>query len=410
MSNREFSSSVQFDATLENLRTNNGILKCAICKNRLVDREEFHFDHIKPWSIGGLSSLENCQILCAKCNEKKLNKQNQDFINQQRAKDIVLNHQNNNLSSSYQLTQTQLNKESFDEIILDFIQRKGSITKADFGREYNGLPSITYVYKFYGNLSTMKKELKIPQQDPWDKNNILIALTEYLSQNGDISQKDLTSKNGLPSIPCVLKHYPEYRTWSEIKKHLLKQEGYKYWTKNEAIDAGKLFLKGHKCLRECDLHSGNNLPSYTTINSLFGNIENYQLAIGLEITRKNKPISITDVHKAVATFFSKQEKYEIENYNSFFREFKYSQSAIKRIYGSMENFCLQEHIVVINQKKSRYSRSEVEKLIKEYVQNNHDIPKRNELVRCGLPSADVITKYYEDYRQPFEMFRRYKEI
>ena len=28
-------------------------------------------DHIKPWSKGGKTIAENCQMLCAKCNREK---------------------------------------------------------------------------------------------------------------------------------------------------------------------------------------------------------------------------------------------------------------------------------------------------------------------------------------------------
>ena len=31
-------------------------------------------DHIKPWSKGGQTILENCQMLCKDCNGKKTDK------------------------------------------------------------------------------------------------------------------------------------------------------------------------------------------------------------------------------------------------------------------------------------------------------------------------------------------------
>ena len=47
--------------------------KCAIC-GKPFDFDQMHADHIKPWSKGGLTVPENCQMLCTTCNLKKSNK------------------------------------------------------------------------------------------------------------------------------------------------------------------------------------------------------------------------------------------------------------------------------------------------------------------------------------------------
>ncbi len=44
--------------------------KCAHCKNEFKIKE-MHADHIKPWSKGGKTISDNCQMLCAKCNQTK---------------------------------------------------------------------------------------------------------------------------------------------------------------------------------------------------------------------------------------------------------------------------------------------------------------------------------------------------
>ena len=44
--------------------------KCAIC-GKVFKFEEMHADHIIPWSKGGKTIPENCQMLCATCNLKK---------------------------------------------------------------------------------------------------------------------------------------------------------------------------------------------------------------------------------------------------------------------------------------------------------------------------------------------------
>lgn len=46
---------------------------CAICKKHF-DISEMEGDHIIPWSKGGLTNSENCQMLCISCNRHKSNK------------------------------------------------------------------------------------------------------------------------------------------------------------------------------------------------------------------------------------------------------------------------------------------------------------------------------------------------
>lgn len=45
---------------------------CTKCKKHF-EIEQMQADHIKPWSKGGKTAAENCQMLCADCNRKKSN-------------------------------------------------------------------------------------------------------------------------------------------------------------------------------------------------------------------------------------------------------------------------------------------------------------------------------------------------
>lgn len=46
---------------------------CPICKQHF-EFEEMEGDHIKPWSKGGHTTPDNCQMLCRDCNGKKTDK------------------------------------------------------------------------------------------------------------------------------------------------------------------------------------------------------------------------------------------------------------------------------------------------------------------------------------------------
>ncbi|MPZ13960.1 MAG: hypothetical protein GEU73_05985 [Chloroflexi bacterium] len=48
-------------------RLQNG--RCAICGDQLGD--DWHADHIEPWSVTGRTNVHEMQALCARCNAKK---------------------------------------------------------------------------------------------------------------------------------------------------------------------------------------------------------------------------------------------------------------------------------------------------------------------------------------------------
>lgn len=45
--------------------------KCALY-HKIFAYQEMAEDHIKPWSKGGKTTLENLQMLCKNCNSKKI--------------------------------------------------------------------------------------------------------------------------------------------------------------------------------------------------------------------------------------------------------------------------------------------------------------------------------------------------
>lgn len=58
------------EGAFKNAKVTNGYI-CAHCGQIFSDRQFLHVDHIIPMNQGGLSVLDNLQILCRKCNTKK---------------------------------------------------------------------------------------------------------------------------------------------------------------------------------------------------------------------------------------------------------------------------------------------------------------------------------------------------
>lgn len=296
MANRDFSDSVKLSAITENLIKNNGAICCAICGTQLVSINESHFDHIFPFAKGGKSTAENCQILCIKCNLKKTDKMLQDFLLEEKAKQFFAGEVGTmpvqDLSaetSPEDMAQRKdyMPKQAFDQAILSFISRKGDIHKADFGREYNHLPSVHYVQKYYGDLSTLKRAFDVEDLSAnWGRETIKAALESYVEQNGDILQKDLTKKNKLPSLPCILSYYPEYKSFTDIKKNMLNLTVRSSWNMQSVIQAGKSYVEKHGKITESSLRAENNLPTARIIYNYFGSLATYQQAVGSDISQK----------------------------------------------------------------------------------------------------------------------------
>ena len=62
-----------FDATTRRsvYEKQNGL--CPAC-GKHYELEEMDADHITPWSKGGQTTQDNCQMLCKECNRQKSNK------------------------------------------------------------------------------------------------------------------------------------------------------------------------------------------------------------------------------------------------------------------------------------------------------------------------------------------------
>ena len=143
--NRVFSDTVKLEVIKNNLKKNDGIIRCECCKTRLTSIDECNFDHIYPYAKGGKSSFENCQILCSRCNLKKNDKELKEFILEEKAKSFLsgkaikyIGDKTNDNEKEYSAKANnyeeanKMSKEEFDIIIQRFIDKRGDIHKVDF--------------------------------------------------------------------------------------------------------------------------------------------------------------------------------------------------------------------------------------------------------------------------------------
>lgn len=415
---RNFTDSIKFLIVKENLEKNNGRICCEICGKELKSINEGGFDHIEAYAKGGKSIKTNCQLLCSDCNLKKNDKELADFLLEEKARkflegnsinEIVPNIQkeNNNLDNT-NIHSEKMTKEKFDLIVSSFISERGNITKVDFNRVYNNLPSIKYVYQYYGDFSSLKEKFNL-KQITWNRETIKIALEDYVKIHGDIFQEDLKTCNGLPSYPCIIKYYPEYEGLNDIKNNLFNLKFRQQWTKEKVIEEAKKFVQKTGKITLRDLTSKNNLPTSKVIYKYFGNMENFQKNVGSQISKKNEMITISYIDKCVEKLFAKKDRI-FNTRKEFLDFFPVSESVIYRNFGTFDLFCEKYNIVIKKKKKAKFTKQEIDNIILAYIKRGNSIPKAGkDLVKLGLPSRETIMRYYRDWHEPFILYSKLYE-
>ncbi len=416
MKDRKFSDSVQYAVVKANLEKNDGTIKCEICGKQLFSINDCHFDHIVPYAKGGKSVKDNCQILCVDCNLSKSDKQLKEFAIEEKAKaflrgEIINESKNVVVNMPGTKTLCKMTKDIFDAEIQRFISENGDIHQIDFSREKNHLPGISYMVKYYGTLNNMKKAFGIADiSSNWSRENIKNALREFVGRNGKITQKDIRKENGLPSINCILNYYPEYKNFTDIKRHLCGLYIHEKWTRENVIEAGKKFAAEHDGkLIQNDCKSENGLPATSVIYKFFGDIVSFQKIIGAKVS-SNIFVSEEQIEKAIEDYFGDNDRI-VETRAVFLEGFPYGADAISSRYGSFNQFLDKFGISVLKTKKFKYTKQEVDDAISSYVKSGKPMPGAHDLSKCGLPSASVIMRYYDHWQEPFEIFYAlYKKV
>lgn len=409
MSDRFFSEAVQYQTVLLNLEKHNGQLKCELCGKVIASKKDCHFDHILAYTKGGKSTLENCQILCKDCNLSKSDKEIHDFILEEKAKRFMLGEDIENESDDEMVANNKnekMTKEKFDQLVGDFIKKHGKINKVDFTREKNGLPSIAYVRKYYGTLNNLKLSFGLKIDIVWNRDNIWERLVEYSKLNPDFKQSDLTKDNNLPSLPCILSYYPEFKNFSDIKIALGHELNYELWTEEKVISACKEYLKNHKKIVLKDLKKENGLPTANVIYRLYGSMEEFQKQIGSDISKSLKFVSKEELIESSKSFIDVNGNI-FESRNEFMKLFPYGQSVIIKRFGTFEKFIETVGIKILNVKKAKYTKQEVDNSIISYLKLGNGIPKTaKQLTSLNLPSASTILRFYDDWKEPFIIFSK----
>lgn len=408
MSDRVFSESVQYQAVLSNLEKNNGQLKCAICGKVLVSKSDCRVDHIFAYAKGGKSTLDNCQILCEGCNLSKSDKEMNDFILEEKAKRFMAGETiTPNISfteSKIQIDDSKMTKEKFDSIVGAFIEKHKDIKKVDFTRDKNNLPSVSYVTKYYGTMNELKLAFGLEIDTVWNRDNIWQRLLEYSETNPEFKQAELTKENKLPSLPCILSYFPEYKNFSDIKIALGLDLNYELWTKEKIVDACRRYLKTHSKITLKDLRKENGLPTSKVIYRFYGTMQDFQKNIGSEVSKIQEFISKEELMKAARELTQKNGS-TFESRALFLEMFPYSQSVIINRYGSFDSFIKEANIIILNTKKAKYTKQEVDDLILSYLKNGNPIPfSAKQLSTLNLPSYSTILRFYDDWKEPFVIF------
>lgn len=414
MSDRLFSEGVQYQAVLANLEKNNGQIKCAICGKVLVSKSECHFDHILAYAKGGKSTFDNCQILCTNCNLSKSDKELHDFMMEEKAKKfmagIAVDADLSVISTTDQVLSNKMTKERFDTVVGSFIKKNGDIKKVDFTRDKNGLPSIAYVVKYYGSMRELKLAFGLKIDIVWNRERIWETLVEYSKTNPEFKQADLTKANDLPSLPCILSYYPEYKNFSDIKRALGLALNYELWSKEKVLLACSKYLETHSKITLKDLCKENGLPTAKVIYNYYGSMQRFQEEIGSKVSKTLQFISKEELLRTAATII-KQYGSVFTDRVAFFEIFPYSQSVIIHRFGSFDAFIKETNIIIEKSKKSKYTKQEVDDFILSYLKAGNPIPSSaKQLSSLNLPSSSTILRFYDDWKEPFIIFSKMIDI
>lgn len=224
--------------------------------------------------------------------------------------------------------------------------------------------------------------------------------------NPGFRQTDLTKENGLPTLPTVLSNYPEYTTFNEVRTALGLDLNYMIWSKEKVIDACKRYLKTHNRITIKDLRKENGLPTARVIYRFFKTMQDFQRAVGSEVSKEQKFIPKETLLEAAKELICSKGS-SFEDRASFYAVFPYSEKVIIQRFGSFDAFADAAGITILYTRKAKYTKWEVDDRIFAYLKNGNPIPtSARRLGTLQLPSSSTIMRFYDDWKEPFVIFSK----
>ena len=133
-------------------------------------------------------------------------------------------------------------------------------------------------------------------------------------------------------------------------------------------------------------------------------MQDFQKDIDSEVSRIPEFISKEELMRAAQELIKKNGS-TFESRALFLEMFPYSQSVIIHRYGSFNSFMKAANIIIVNTKKAKYTKQEVDDLILSYLKSGNPIPSSaKQLSSLNLPSSSTILRFYDDWKEPFVVF------
>ncbi len=189
-------------------------------------------------------------------------------------------------------------REKVRKMVKEYIKKTGKLPVNSEFMSWNGLPSISYVNKLFGNKKKLYNELGYTGKkfgEKLSKEEIIEKIQCFYKQYGrEPIQDDFRLKNDLPTWRNI-KIY--FGTIVEAKKEAGFQlaEKKRVYTKQEAIEALQRFYEreGRYPFKE-DMKAKNGLPSLIKLRSLFGTLRAAREAAGMGAIGKKKTYIIKE--------------------------------------------------------------------------------------------------------------------
>ena len=189
-------------------------------------------------------------------------------------------------------------KEKIRNQVREFINRTGKLPVNSDYISWNGLPSLTYVNKLFGNKNKLYVELghtgkKFGEQ--LSKEQVIEKIKNFYKRTGrEPLQNEFRIENDLPTLPDI-KRYFKGKTEAKIEAGFKLAMKSKVYTKKEAIEALKAFYEREKRYPlKVDMKAENGLPPIIKLRSLFGTLREARAAAGMEVFGKKKTYLVKD--------------------------------------------------------------------------------------------------------------------